>query len=427
MRVALLGHRGNPYVGGQGVYLRHLSRELVREGHRVHLFCGPPWPYADDGVDLVPVRGLDLYRTGDPDPMTALRRVRGPVDALEWATLMAGVYPEALAFSLRALTRLRRSHPFPYDVVHDNADVGYGLLGLLGKAPVVATIHHPATIDREFDVAAERGFHRQLLMRHWYGFTRMQGRVARRLIGLTTVSEAARSAIVDAFRVPAERIRVIELGVDERVFTPPATPRVPGRIVTVASSSAPLKGMSDLFEAVSRLRAEPTGAGPPRVELIAADTPGVELIAAEPRRVELIVVGRPRPSPAGVRFVTGLDDAELAALVGSAEVAVVPSRYEGFSLPAVEAMATGTALVVTAAGAIPEVVGDAALHVPPGDPPALAAAIRRLLDDPPSRRRLGEAGRARVLRRYTWRRTARRTAEWYSEMGAIWAASRRRE
>jgi MMP alpha-(1->4)-mannosyltransferase len=419
LRVALLAHRGNPYTGGQGVYVRYLSRELVRLGHRVHVFSGPPLPDLDAGVDFTPVHSLDLYRDGDPKRIPPLTRFRGPVDVLEWATLIGGVYPEALAFSLRALAHLRRTPgPFPFDIVHDNADLGYGLLGLRRGVPVVATVHHPATVDCAFDVAAERGWHRRLAMRHWYGFTRMQGRVARRLTGLATVSHASRAAIVEAFGVPADLVRVIAVGVDEQVFTPPLdgeARRVPGRVVAVASSEGPLKGLDDLFEAAAKVCAE--------------------------RPVEFVVVGRPRPGGRMeraldrfavrdvVRFASRLSPADLAALVGSAQVAVVPSRYEGFSLPAVEAMATATPLVVTAAGAIPEVVGapgTTALQVPPADPTALAAAIRRLLDDPPLRRRLGAAGRRRVLERYTWRRTAQRTARWYEEMIATRAAATRR-
>jgi glycosyltransferase involved in cell wall biosynthesis len=233
----------------------------------------------------------------------------------------------------------------------------------------------------------------------------MQARVARRIGHLTTVSESSRSDVVTAFGVDPTRVRVIEVGVDPEVFAPPSAPRTPGRLVAVASADVPLKGVEDLVEAVAKLATE--------------------------RDVELVVVGSVRAAGAtdraidrlGVRhlvqFVSGLSDGELAGLLSSAQVAVVPSRYEGFSLPAVEAMATATALVTTSAGALPEVTGPdglTALHAPPGDPAALASAIGRLLDDEGLRERLGAAGRARVLERYTWRRTAERTAAWYTDV-----------
>jgi glycogen synthase len=115
--------------------------------------------------------------------------------------------------------------------------------------------------------------------------------------------------------------------------------------------------------------------------------------------------------------VSGISDADLAREYGEAEVAVVPSLYEGFSLPAVEAMACGVPVVATTGGALPEVVGrdgETGLLVRPDDPGALAAAIGRLLDDPGLRARLGGAGRHRVLHRFTWQVTAKGTAECYS-------------
>ena len=120
-----------------------------------------------------------------------------------------------------------------------------------------------------------------------------------------------------------------------------------------------------------------------------------------------------------VHCVSGISDEELARRYGEAEVAVVPSLYEGFSLPAIEAMSCGVAVVATTGGALPEVVGndgETGLLVPPDDPGALAAAIGRLLDDPGLRARLGAAGRRRVVSRFTWQVTAAGTAECYRAM-----------
>jgi glycosyltransferase involved in cell wall biosynthesis len=405
LRIALLSYRSKPFCGGQGVYVRYLSRELVRLGHRVEVFSGPPLPHLDEGVRLTEVRSLDLYREPHPFRTPGWNEFRSAVDWLEWLAMCTGAFPEPLTFSLRVRGVLHRRRD-EFDVVHDNQSLGYGLLGLGRRldAPVVATVHHPITVDREIDLAAAPDRRRRFMLRRWYAFTRMQGRVARRLPALCTVSEGSRTETLRAFRVRDERLRVIGVGVDDEVFAPGHRARIPGRIVAVASADVPLKGLSDLLTAVAKLRTE--------------------------RDVDLVVVGTPRPDgPAertvarlglgpAVRFVTGLSDVDLAALFREAEVAVVPSRFEGFSLPAVEAMACGTPLVATTAGALPEVVGPdghAALHVPPADPETLAAAIGRLLDDPGLRARLGANGRDRVLANYTWRRTAMATAAWYRE------------
>lgn len=406
LRIALLSYRSKPHSGGQGIYVRHLSRELVALGHRVEVFSGPPLPELDEGVDLTVLPSLDLYR--EPDPFRTPRREEftSAVDVLEWTAMCTGAFPEPLTFSLRAWQHLKQRRG-DFDVIHDNQCLGYGLLPLarLGT-PLVATIHHPITVDRDLELAAAPDWKRRASLRRWYAFTRMQGRVARRLPHLTTVSHAARDEIVEAFHVAPGQLSVIGVGVDTGTFQPGVhhDRSGPARIVSVASADVPLKGLPELIEAVAKLRAG--------------------------HDVELVVVGSARPDgPAAraitrlglgdaVRFVSGITDDELADLFRSATVAAVPSRYEGFSLPAVEAMACGVPLVVTTAGALPEVAGPdghAALHVPPGDAEALATAIGRLLDDGELRGRLGAAGRRRVVEHFTWRRTAIRTAEWYAQ------------
>ncbi|HXV92720.1 MAG TPA: glycosyltransferase family 4 protein [Pseudonocardia sp.] len=403
MRIALLSYRSRPHSGGQGVYIRHLSRQLAALGHDVEVISGPPLPELDPGVALTVLPSLDLYREPDPFRTPRLREFRSWIDVLEWLLMCTGTFPEPLTFSLRARRHLRLRRG-AFDVLHDNQGLGYGLL-LLGRGtPLVATVHHPITVDRDLELAAARGW-RRVTLRRWYSFIRMQARVARRIGPLTTVSQSSADAIAAAFRVPRGRLRVIPVGVDASVFVPPAQPRVPGRIVTVTSADVALKGLVDLVEALAKVRTERAA------ELVVVGTARADGPAR--RAVERHALGD------AVRFVSGLDDTALAALLGSAEVAVVPSRYEGFSLPAVEAMATATALVATDAGALPEVTGPhghAALHVPPGDPAALAAAVGRILDDAALRARLGAAGRARVLEHFTWRRTAERTAAWYREV-----------
>ncbi|HEU5034634.1 MAG TPA: glycosyltransferase family 4 protein [Mycobacteriales bacterium] len=401
MRIALLSYRSKPHCGGQGVYVRHLSREFVALGHHVEVFSGQPYPDLDPGVSLRPLPSLDLYRDDDPFRTPRLREFRDPVDVLEVATMWTGGFPEPLTFSARAARALSARRD-DFDVVHDNQSLGYGLLGLPRlDLPLVATVHHPITVDRRHELDAAASLRRRTSLRRWYGFTRMQARVARRIPRIITVSESSANDIVSDFGVRRAAVRVIPVGVDAELFQPPTLPRVPNRIVAVSSSDSPMKGVRVLLEAVAKLRTE--------------------------RDVELVVVGRPKPDGPvaravddlgiadAVRFVTGLPDPALADLFGSAAAAVVPSLYEGFSIPAVEAMACGTPLVASRAGALPEVVGDCGVLVEPGNPSDLAAALGSLLDDPARRDVLGAAGRRRVLERFTWRSTASATAEVYAE------------
>ncbi len=400
LRIALLSYRSKPHCGGQGVYVRHLSRELVGLGHEVEVLSGPPYPLLDPGVDLTPLPSLDLYRDPDPFRVPWPREFKTLIDVLEFGIMCTAGFPEPLTFSLRAHRALRDRAVKP-DIIHDNQTLGYGMLLMQRDGlPVIANVHHPITVDKRLDLAASP-LRKKFSKWRWYGFLGMQGRVVRRMPTLMTVSENSFDDIVSDFGVDPELMRVIPVGVEHDVFVPPTLPRVPGRIVATASADHPLKGIVPLLEAVAKLRTE--------------------------RDVELVVVGKAQSDGAAartverlglkdtVRFVSGLSEDELVATFGSAQVGVVPSLYEGFSLPAIELMSCATPLVCTTAGALPEVVGDAALQVPPGDPEALAATIKRVLDDEDLAADLGARGRDRVMTRYTWRSVAEQTVAWYRD------------
>ena len=403
LRIALLCYRGNPFSGGQGVYVRNLSRELSALGHRVEVIAGPPYPVLDEGVAFTPLSSLDLYREPDPFRTPRLGEYRDLIDLLEVGTMWTAGFPEPRTFSLRAARHLaaRRGE---FDVVHDNQCLGTGLLRLprLGF-PTLATIHHPVQVDRELELAEARGL-RRITLRRWYAFTRMQARVARRLPEIVTVSSSSAAQITEYLGVRPERITTIAIGADVQRFSPsPAVAKVRGRIVTTASADSPLKGLAVLVEAFAKVRAEHDHAQ--LVVVGAAKEGGAVSRAIERYGLEPYI-----------RFVSGISEDELIDLLRSAEIACVPSLYEGFSLPAVEAMAVGLPLVSTTGGAIPEVAGfngETTLAVPPGDAPALAAALARVLGDEQLRARLGAAARARAVSRFTWRAAAIATAERY--------------
>ncbi|MGW0183160.1 glycosyltransferase family 4 protein [Nocardia sp. NPDC003345] len=400
MRIALLSYRSKPHCGGQGVYVRRLSAGLAELGHEVEVFSGQPYPAdLDPRVTLTEVPSLDLYRDDDPFRTPHPREIRDRIDLLELATMWTAGFPEPRTFSLRA-ARLLRDRVADFDVVHDNQCLGSGLLDIARRMPLVATVHHPITKDREVDLAAAI-WRRKPLVRRWYGFLGMQQRIARQIPDLLTVSSSSAADIAGDFGVDPARLNVVPLGVDTELFAPRG-PRVPGRIVAVASADKPLKGITHLLRALTRLRVTH------RVELqlVAKLEPNgpTEKQIAELGLSDIVTV---RP---------GLTDTELAELLASAEIACIPSLYEGFSLPAVEAMASGTPLVVSRTGALPEVVGEpgvCAELVRPGDSAELTRVIGRLLDSPQIRQRMQLAGRDRAVSVFSWESVAAQTVEVY--------------
>jgi glycosyltransferase involved in cell wall biosynthesis len=398
-----LSYRGKPHCGGQGVYVRHLSKALVDLGHRVEVFSGQPYPILDDAVPLHRLESLDIFNDHFPGRTPAFWEIKSFADFVETSQFTLGTFSEPLAFSIRAYQAIK-PRVADFDLVQDNQTLGYGILAIqrLGL-PVMGTIHHPITVDRRLEIEHSRTFMEQWGKRRWYAFTKMQTRVARRMERVITVSESSLDDIHHDHRVPLERMVVVPVGVDPDLFKPDDTvARKPGQILTTASADVALKGLRYLLEAVAKLRTE--------------------------RDVNLVVIGRLKDGGIAeatierlgltdaVTWVSGVPDERIVALYNESELAVVPSLYEGFSLPAIEAMATGIPLVSTTGGALPEVVGrhnETALLVEPGNSEALATMIAAALGDPALRERIGEAGRQRVIDQWSWRHTAERTVEQY--------------
>jgi glycosyltransferase involved in cell wall biosynthesis len=405
LRIALLSYRGKPHVGGQGVYTRHLAKALVDLGHHVEVLGGQPYPVLDERVPLVELPSLDIYNDHFPMRMPAIWELKDWTDLLEVTAFSFGTFPEPLAFSMRAWDHLR-TRPDDFDIVQDNQCLGYGLLLIerqLGL-PVLGTIHHPITVDRRLEMEAADGWYKKLTLRRWYSFVDMQTQVARRLERIITVSENSFKDIVTDHKVDPDRMAVVPVGVDVDLFKPlPEVDVVPGRLVTTASADVAMKGLKFLLEAVAKLRTERDD-------------------------VHLVVIGRRKPGGQSdeaikrlgleqhIEFVTGVPEERNIELYSEAELAVVPSLYEGFSLPAIEAMSCQVPLVATTGGAIPEVVGtdgDTALLVPPGDSEALAAKLRWALEQEDLRNTVGARGRQRIIDRWSWMHTAEKTVEQY--------------
>jgi len=402
LRIAWLVYRGNPHCGGQGVYTRYMARELAALGHTVEVFSGQPYPELDDPEQLVEVPGLDLYPRENPFRVPWPWEFRDRTDVEEFAIMCAAGFPEPYAFSqrIRRVLAVRRGD---FDIIHDNQSLGTGLLGVMDDGwPLIATLHHPITVDRDLDLEHASGRWRRFTLGRWYSFLDMQMKVARQIPRLVTVSHSSQRDITAQMGVPTDRLHIVGVGVDPALFRPlPSVARVPGRIMTTASADVPMKGLAPLVEALAKLRLEHPEA-------------------------HLVVIGRPRDNSAmpalierlglsgAVEFVSGVPDQRIVELYAEAEIACVPSLYEGFSLPAIEAMACGVPLVTTTGGALPEVVGTdgtTALTVEPNDPFALEVGLRTLLEDPERRARIGAAGRERALARYSWRACAEALVE----------------
>jgi len=401
LRICLLSYRCDPHCGGQGVYLQNLSRALKALGHRVEVVVGPPRPNLNKGIPVYQPPSLDLYNPDNLFRMPSLKELSQPINLIEWLGVSTMGFPEPYTFGLRA-RRFLRTQRHRYDIVHDNQGLAYALMTIKNWLPTVATVHHPVTIDRKIAVRSASSIWKKMQQWRWYSFIGMQKRVARRLSHIITVSKTASRDISRDFNISPDRFRVIPNGISTDIFYPiPEISREKNRLIVTNSADIPLKGLFYLLRAVATV--------------------------AQTRPVKLTVVGTPKKNGYTQRLIQQLGIGKLVTFTGRianeqfvreyarATAAVVPSVYEGFGLPVGEAMACAVPVISTTGGALPEVVGDAGVLVPPADPHALARAILKIFEQPQLAQRLGRAGYRRVQQHFTWEKAAAKTVAVYRE------------
>jgi glycosyltransferase involved in cell wall biosynthesis len=402
LRIALLGYRSQPYGGGQGVYLRYLSKALVDAGHSVDVISGPPYPHLDPRVRLIELPSLDLFENG----LLSLRphHLNSLTNIIEWTAKLTGGFAEPYTFGRRAVKYLRQ-HGHNYDLIHDNQSLSYGMLQIQAMGlPLVTTLHHPVTSDLRIALKAARNGWERLLIRRWHSFLNMQKKVVKQLHNIVTVSDCSRQDIARDFGLQPAGISLVHNGIDTEVFRPlPEVTRNPLRLMATCSADAPLKGVRYLLRAYARL------------------------LQRYPD-LELLLVSKPQPGGKTeklvrrlgltdkVQFVNGISTEQMVRYYAEASIAVVPSVYEGFGLPAGEAMACAVPVVSTDGGALPEVVGDAGVIVPTRNVDALVEAIDGLLQDPQQCAELGARGQQRIIDQFCWHVCARQMTDYYRQV-----------
>ena len=402
LRILLPSYRSDPHTGGQGIYMRLISKALVDLGHHVDVISGPPYPELDPRIGLIKLPSLDMYARENPIACLNGEIMGNKTDLFEWWSHNWGGFPEPYTFGVR-MAGYMRDKIDQYDIMHDNQTLCYGMLDVRDMGlPVVGTIHHPITKDRRIDIAHAKWPWIKFLKWRWYSFLNMQMKVARALDPLIVVSDSTKRDVHKDFKIPMQRMVRIHHGIDHELFTPqPHITRRKNRLMATASADVPLKGLIYLIRAY---------------HMLLADHPDLELV----------VVGRLREGQTmdelnrlgirdRVKFISGLSGEYIRDLYAEATIAVSPSVYEGFGFPAGEALSCGVPLVATDGGSLPEVVGDAGIVVPHSNPPALARAIDGLLRDEDRRTDMSVKARQHILDNFKWERCARDVVQLYRQ------------
>ncbi|MCU0848677.1 MAG: glycosyltransferase family 4 protein [Spirochaetes bacterium] len=405
MKVLLLCYRGNPFCGGQGIYIYHLSRELARIGVEADVIVGPPYPDPlDEWSEVYRLENLNIWAVRTSHfPMEKLERVFSPWNFIDYLLTRFHVFPEMETFSMRAFSALRRIlRKKRYDIIHDVNTMGWGLIPMKAFGiPIISTVHHPLTKDREADFMTDRTFWEKMTTVLFYPLN-MQRFVIKALDRVITSSYAGVDELYRAFGVDRKNISVVYNGIDVDAFKNTGQKRDERSLLFVGNTDDRKKGFTFLAEALSMM--------PDDVRLTIVDSGPPEKMSGYDMVKKFGVEKR-------VKFVGKVDHARLVSLYSTTAVLVMPSLHEGFGLPVAEAMACGTPVVASAAGALKEVVDDnTGILVPPENAGALSEAIMKLLADRGLRMRMGANGRKRVVENFSWPVAAEKTLEVYKSV-----------
>ena len=391
LKIAILSYRSAPFGGGQGIYIRDISRALSIMGHRIDVISGPPYPNLVDEINLIKLPGLDLFQTFSfKERLRIFYNIKNKklVDFYEFISVLFGGFPEMRTFGYRANKFLKLSSH--YDIIIDNQSLSYGILEIQKRFPLIEIIHHPISKDYKFEYETASSFLYKLSRNRWYSFLKMQKKVAKNINNIVTPSKNSKKDIVVDFGVNQKNINVINNGLDINIFIPYKNiKRDPFRLITTASADVALKGLDYSLRSLASL-------------------------SKNFSEISLLVIGQLKKNGHTSRlikelgiedrvlFKTALTKEEIAKEYASSSVAIVSSLYEGFGYPVIEAMSCEIPLIATNTSSIPELVGDFATLIPPMNENELSEAIKKILNNYEKYKKIAESGRHHIIENFNW-------------------------
>lgn len=404
MKIGLLSYRSNPFSGGQGIYVKHLSLALTKLGHQVDVISGPPYPDLHEDINLIKIPSLNLFELEDNLRLRSFRLsfLFNLADFREWLGVLSGSFPEPYAFGKRVNIYLDKTST-DYDLIHDNQSLCYELINIQKEIPLVTTIHHPITRDRRLALEAAATWKERLSINRWHSFLRMQKKVAPQLNRIVCPSNQSKADVIEELKVNEENVDVVLNGIDLDSFNrDERVEKKPYRIITTASADVPLKGLKFLIEAMTEIIEEI----PEAHLMVLGRAKEKGDIAKQISRLNL---------EEKISFRSGLSQSEVVSLYLSSHICVIPSLYEGFGFGAGEAMACGLPLISTQSGGLKEVIGQEAVIIEAASSEAIVKAVKDLFSNKEKQLALSRAGRKRMEKEFNWMKAAEAYEKIYSK------------
>ena len=404
MKIGLLSYRSNPFSGGQGIYVKHLSLALTKLGHQVDVISGPPYPDLHEDINLIKIPSLNLFELKDNLRLRSFKPsfLFNLTDFSEWMGVLSGGFPEPYAFGERVNTYLNKTST-DYDLIHDNQSLCYGLINIQKEIPLVTTIHHPITKDHKLALEAATTWKERLSINRWHSFLRMQKKVAPQLNRIICPSNQSKADVIEEFKVNKENVDVVLNGIDLDSFNrDDNVEKKPYRIITTASADVPLKGLKFLIQAMTEIIDEI-----PAAHLV--------VLGRAKKKGDIIKQISRLNLEDKISFHSGLSQSEVVSLYSSSHICVIPSLYEGFGFGAGEAMACELPLISTQSGGLREVIGQEAVVIESESSKAIVKAVKDLFSNKEKQLALSRAGRKRMENEFNWIKAAKTYEEIYSK------------
>ena len=390
LNIAILSYRSAEFGGGQGVYVKDISKALQSAGHNVEVISGPPYPNLDNGIKLIKLPGLNLFETFSfKDRLRKIHKKRGKSlsDYYEFISVLLGGFPEPKTFGYRANKFLSKNN---YDVIIDNQSISYGMLNIQKNNPFIEIIHHPITFDFKFELAASKKIKYKISRYRWYSFLRMQKKVAPKIKNIITPSYSSKEGIIEEFDCSKDAVTVINNGLDTDEFSPieSVTPD-PFRLITTASADVPLKGLDYSLRALKLLKKEF-----PKIHLIVIGK--IKQGGHTERLIRKLNISD------SVFFKSNLSKNDIKELYASSSIAIVSSLYEGFGYPVIEAMSCEIPLIATNVSSIPELTSSFATLINSKDENAIEKNVKNILLNYKSYKERAIRGRNHIKQTFNW-------------------------
>tara|TARA_B100000941_G_C28483986_1_gene543879 strand:+ start:12 stop:1262 length:1251 start_codon:yes stop_codon:yes gene_type:complete len=390
LNIAILSYRSAEFGGGQGVYIKDISKVLQKAGHSVDVISGPPYPSLEPGIKLIKLPGLNLFETFSfKDRLKKIlnKKNKSFYDYYEFISVLLGGFPEPKTFGYRADKFLSKNN---YDIIIDNQSISYGMLKIQKNNPFIEIIHHPITFDFKFELAASEKIKYKISRYRWYSFLKMQKKVAPKIKNIITPSHSAKKGIIEEFNCYEDAVTVINNGLDTDEFSPieSITPD-PFRLITTASADVTLKGLDYSLMALKLLKEEY-----PKIHLIVIGK--MKEGGHTERLIERLNISE------SVFFKSNLSKNDINELYASSSIAIVSSLYEGFGYPVIEAMSCEVPLIATNVSSIPELTSNFAILISSKDENAIVENVKNILLNYKSYKERAIRGRNHIIQTFNW-------------------------